>query len=447
MPPRPRRRGPPSRRAARPAAPRGTGRSRRLRAPGRRARLEHARRLGPPDAGLQPHQLALDLRAARAVAPIRLRQRSPPRRAHASASASRPASNSAAPSTGSSSPRAASSPSSSAAARSSSRAPAAWSPRRSAASAPAARRSAAPRQRRTRVAGAQLGAVAVRLREVVADRLVGRARARQPAREPLVQLGAPLLGHAAVRGLADQRVGEPEASRARRRRAVDAGSAPCAPARRGAWRCRRGRPRGALRHAAVSNAAALDRRALEQRALGRRRAGRCARPAPPGSSAAASSVSLADARRAARGTAGCPRRSPRCPRERSAAGVRDEHVRLVVRQRVEHEHRPARLRRRPARAASRAAPGARGRRAGSGARSRTPRGTRAGRAASARPSGCPRRRRRAGARRRPPRAAGGRPRTSPRPVPRRRRGRPRRARSARSRRRAARRRARDRRAA
>ena len=59
--------------------------------------------------------------------------------------------------------------------------------------------------------GAQLGADAIRLGQVVSDGLLAGARPRvQPAREPLVQLRAALLGEPLVRGLADERVREPE---------------------------------------------------------------------------------------------------------------------------------------------------------------------------------------------------------------------------------------------
>ena len=177
--------------------------------------------------------------------------------------------------------------------------------------------------------------------------------------------------------------------------------------------------------------------------------GRAAPPAPPGSSSATLRGPRRP-RRAARGTAGCRRRFSTIAVARGRARRRPMHeptrVGLSSAERVEHEQLVTGLRQRRGRL------GSSGREADDEDRERMAgredhEVIERGRAASARPSGCPRRRRRADARRRPPRASGGRPRTSPRSVLRRRPGRPRRAPSARSRRRAARRRARDRRAA
>ena len=99
----------------------------------------------------------------------------------------------------------------------------------------------------------------------------------EPAREALVQLGAPLLGQAPVGRLADQRVREAERVLARRARSGRRGSAACARARR----ARRGAaalvPGQQLRQRAGVEAAALDRGVLEQRALaGSRRSMRAA---------------------------------------------------------------------------------------------------------------------------------------------------------------------------
>ena len=140
-PRRPRPHVPPSRRAARAAAPRGTGRSRRLRDQHGERVADHARRLGPPDAGLEPHQLALDLRA-RQQSRLRCARRSR-RRARASRRpCGRPrTAPRRAPAAARRAPRRrppAARPRARAAAR-----PAAGSPRRSVASAAAASRSAA----------------------------------------------------------------------------------------------------------------------------------------------------------------------------------------------------------------------------------------------------------------------------------------------------------------
>jgi hypothetical protein len=61
----------------------------------------------------------------------------------------------------------------------------------------------------------ELGPVPIRLLEVVAEDLLvfGQAlagRPLEPLREPLVEVGALLLGHRAVRGVADQEVAEAE---------------------------------------------------------------------------------------------------------------------------------------------------------------------------------------------------------------------------------------------
>ena len=180
---------------------------------------------------------------------------------------------------------------------------------------------------------------------------------------PLVQLGAALLGSAAVGGLADQRVCEAEGVAPGRAGAVDADE----------LLAHEGDSRVAVRRVVLGSE--LRQRAVERPALteacARTRArpardGRCGPRAPPGSSSAACPCRCRP-QRAARGTAGCPRRFARCPprapRRRRARRARAPRPPTA---------RRARARSGPAaapstRAATRPARGARGRRAGSGA--------------------------------------------------------------------------------
>ena len=276
-----------------------------------------------------------------------------------------------------------------------------------------------------------------RLLEVVADDLVRDALpALQPAGEALVQVGAQPLRQAEVRDLADQRMREAEGVLAGELGPVGADRAACArdPSATRRWRAaspptcssataprwkRAALDGGVREHGSLVRLEALDSRG--EHGLDRVRQPRRG-PAPRAR------------RRAARGTAGCPRPSRRSAAQHRGSSSPAASVSTSARASARRtaasssSSEPEGCERRPRRPGleqlrAREADQQDRRSAGEGDD-----GTRAGRAASARPSGCRRSRPPAAAPAPPPRAAGGPPRRSRPPAPTRRRGRSRRAR-------------------
>ena len=118
-----------------------------------------------------------------------------------------------------------------------------------------------------RVGRVELGAVAVRLLEVVADDLVELDELTvtlEPARKPLVQLGPRLLGQSVVRGVADQEVTETEGLVLRARRALRPDQLLANERQQVPWDSRSHRivrehlHRGAVEHLSLDGAAADD---------------------------------------------------------------------------------------------------------------------------------------------------------------------------------------------